>query len=352
MYYFLTASKDATIFEQQPTQNTGLDEILEVSKIYYGALKDTARTLIKFDTNTLSASLASGDVTMSVAELVLRETEPSQIPLSYSLEINPVSQSWEMGNGTRFDDISVEGCTWNYRTSGSNWLPTNVPNSGSATGSFDGKGGMWYTASQATRSYDYESSDLIVDVSSSLSFWLDEGYSNEGFIIKHESQKEDNDIDYGQLKFFSKETHTIYQPKIRIGWDDSRYETGSLQALPEEYKISLKRLKKSYKAGGRYDIEVFARELYPQKTFQNTFGYSTGSLLPTSSFYQIRDNESNDIIIPFGDYSKLSTYGNKSRISLDLTNFEVNRSYRVELKVELTGSSEYFDDDYIFEVTE
>ena len=76
----------------------------------------------------------------------------------------------------------------------------------------------------ATRSYDYESTDLVVDVSSSLSFWLDGGYPNEGFIIKHESQKENNDIDYGQLKFFSKETHTIYQPKIRIGWDDSRYE--------------------------------------------------------------------------------------------------------------------------------
>ena len=352
MYYFLTASKDASIFLQQPTQNTGLDEILEVSKVYYGSLKDTARSLIKFDTDSLSSKLSDGSVTMSVAEMVLRETEPSEIPLSYSLEINPVSQSWEMGNGTRFDDISTSGCTWNYRDSGSNWLPTNVPNSGSATGSFDGKGGMWYTASQATRSYDYESSDLIVDVSSSFSFWLDEGYSNEGFIIKHESSKEDNDIDYGQLKFFGKETHTIYQPKVRIGWDDSRYETGSLQALPEEYKISLKRLKKSYKAGGRYDIEVFARELYPQKTFQNTFGYSTGSLLPTSSFYQIKDNESDDIIIPFGEYSKLSTYGNKSRISLDLTNFEVNRSYKVELKVEISGSSEYFDDDYIFEVTE
>lgn len=352
MYYFLTASKDASIFLQQPTQNTGLDEILEVSKVYYGSLKDTARSLIKFDTDSLSTKLSDGSVTMSVAELVLRETEPTEIPLSYSLEINPVSQSWEMGNGTRFDDISTSGVTWNYRDSGSSWLPTNVPSSGSATGSYDGKGGMWYTASQATRSYDYESTDLVVDVSSSLSFWLDGGYPNEGFIIKHESQKENNDIDYGQLKFFSKETHTIYQPKIRIGWDDSRYETGSLQALPEEYKVSLKRLKKSYKAGGRYDIEVFARELYPQKTFQNTFGYSTGSLLPTSSFYQIRDNESNDIIIPFGDYSKLSTYGNKSRISLDLTNFEVNRSYKVELKIERTGSAEYFDDDYIFEVTE
>ena len=36
MYYFLTASKDTTIFSQQPIQNTGLDEILEVSKVYYG----------------------------------------------------------------------------------------------------------------------------------------------------------------------------------------------------------------------------------------------------------------------------------------------------------------------------
>ena len=76
------------------------------------------------------------------------------------------------------------------------------------------------------------------------------------------------------------------------------------------------------------------------------------ALLPTSSFYQVRDYESNDIIIPFGDYSKLSTYGNKSRISLDLSNFEVNRSYKVELKIERTGSAEYFDDDYIFEVVE
>ena len=138
MYYFLTASKDATIFQQQPTQNTGLDEILEVSKIYYGSLKDVARSLVKFDTNTLSQSLVDGDVTMSVAELVMRETEPSEIALDYSLEINPVSQSWEMGVGTRFDDISVDGATWNYRDSGSDWLPTGVPNSGSATGSDDG----------------------------------------------------------------------------------------------------------------------------------------------------------------------------------------------------------------------
>ncbi len=352
MYYFLTSSKDTTIFSQQPKQNTGLDEILEVSKVYYGDLKDTARSLIKFDLNTLPSKLSSGAVTMSEALLVIRETQPSEIPLAYSLKIHPISQSWEMGVGTRFDNITTDGCTWNYRSSGSKWLPTEVPNGGLATGSYDGKGGMWYTASEQTQSYEYQSTDLEVDVSSSLSFWLDSGYDNEGFIIKHTDTKENDDVDYGQLKFFSKDTHTIYQPKIRIGWDESRYETGSLTDLPEEYKISLKRLKKSYREGTRADIEVFARELYPQKTFNNTFGYSTGSLLPTSSFYQIRDFESNDIIIPFSDYSKLSTYSNKSRISLDFTNFEINRSYKVELKIERSGSIEYFDDDYIFEVTD
>ena len=35
MYYFLTSSKDSSIYLQQPTQNTGLDEALEVSKIFY-----------------------------------------------------------------------------------------------------------------------------------------------------------------------------------------------------------------------------------------------------------------------------------------------------------------------------
>ena len=36
MYYLQTAIKDATVYLQQPTQNTGLDEVLEISKTYYG----------------------------------------------------------------------------------------------------------------------------------------------------------------------------------------------------------------------------------------------------------------------------------------------------------------------------
>ena len=57
MYSFLTASKDATIYLQQPNQNTGLDEIMEISKVYYGNIKDVSRALIKFDLSSIMSNL-------------------------------------------------------------------------------------------------------------------------------------------------------------------------------------------------------------------------------------------------------------------------------------------------------
>ena len=108
--------------------------------------------------------------------------------------------------------------------------------------------------------------------------------------------------------------------------------------------------KKSYKVGTTPKIEVHGRELYPARTFSNTFAYNDVNYLPTSSYYQISDLNSNDIIIPFGDYSKLSCDANGNYFKVNLTNFEINREYKVEFKVERSGTVEYFDDDITFEV--
>lgn len=350
MYYFVTSSKDASIYLQQPTQNTGLDEVLEVSKVYYGSLKDTARSLVKFDIGGLSSSIDNGSVTMSSAELILKECESNEIPLDYTIEIYPVSESWDMGLGTRFDDITTDGVTWNYRASGSKWLVGSA--SLESTGSYNGNGGMWFTASAASQSFSYESSDLNVDVLSAIDSWVSGSLPNNGFIVKHTKTFEDDTNDYGQLKFFSKETHTIHQPKIRVGWDDSEFNTGSLSAvtLTDDIKINTKRLKKSYKVGSTPKIEVHGRELYPSRTFSNTFAYNDVNYLPTSSYYQISDLNSNDIIIPFGDYSKISCNASGNYFKLNLTNFEINRDYKVEFKIERSGTVEYFDDDITFEV--
>ena len=70
MYNFLTASKDASVYLQQPNQNTGLDQILEVSKVYYGGTKDISRALIKFDISALHTGSH-----IEEASLLLKETK-------------------------------------------------------------------------------------------------------------------------------------------------------------------------------------------------------------------------------------------------------------------------------------
>ena len=44
----------------------------------------------------------------------------------------------------------------------------------------------------------------------------------------------------GNLKYFSRETHTIYPPKLEAVWDDSSWSTGSLSPLSS---TDLERLK-------------------------------------------------------------------------------------------------------------
>lgn len=343
MYYFLTASKDASIYLQQPTQNTGRDEILEVSKTYYGNLKDVAHSLIKFETSNLSTLISSGEVTMSSAELILRECESSEIPLDYTLYAYPVSQSWDMGIGTRFDEISTEGVSWNKRTTTDNWLVGGFTEG--TSGSFNGKGGVWYTGSVVTQSFSYESSDINMDVLEPMNSWLSGSIPNEGWILKHSSAVENDTDDYGQLKFFSKETNTIYQPKVRIGWDDSSFVTGSLTELDsDDIHVTFKRLKTRYKSGSKPEIRVFGREKYPLKTYTNSYGYTDVKYLPSTTYYQVKDVITDEVIIPFSDYTKVSCDSNGNYFNLNLTNWEYNRDYYIEIKVDRNGVVEYFED--------
>jgi hypothetical protein len=343
MYYFVTASKDSTIFLQQPSQNTGLDEALEVSKIFYGNLKDTARALIKFETTNLSSSLASGEVTMSSADLILTEYESSEIPIDYTIYAYPVSQSWDMGIGTRFDEISSDGVSWLTRTS-KKWLGTGY--STGTTGSFNGNGGTWYTGSAASQSFSYETSDIEMDVLSSMNSWISGTLPNEGWIIKHDSAIENDTEDYGQLKFFGKETNTIYQPKLRIGWDDSSFSTGSLTELTsEDIHVTFKRLKARYKEGSSPTIRVFGREKYPLKTYTNTYAYTDVKYLPSTTYYQIKDIVTGEVVVPFNDdYTKVSCDSNGNYFKLNLTNFEYNRDYYIEIKTVRDGAVDYFSD--------
>ena len=349
-YYFLTASKDASVYLQQPNQNTGLDEILEISKVYYGNIKDVSHTLLKFDVGYISASISNNSISMSAAELILKETKSEEIPLEYTIYANPISGSWEMGTGTRFDNISTQGVTWNYREGDSSleWLENNFATNTTASIN-NGGGGTWYTSYNASQTFSYQTTDINMNVISLLRAFISGSVINDGIILKYSTENESDTADYGILKFFSKETHTIYQPKIRIGWDDSVFSTGSLVALTAtDIKVGVTNLKKEYKVGTIAKIQIFGRELYPIKTFSDTFGYSTSKYLPTTTYYQIKDFASNDIIIPFSNYSKVSCDSNGNYIKVNFSNWEANRVYKIEFKIDNNGSVEYFDNDTTF----
>jgi hypothetical protein len=356
-YYFLTASKDASVYLQQPNQNTGLDEILEISKIYYGNVKDVSRALLKFDVGFLSASLTSGTIKMQSADLVLKETQSEEIPLEYTLYAYPISGSWQMGKGTRFDNISTAGVTWNYREGDSklDWLQNGL-NLGTDANPNNGTGGTWWTANSANQSFNYQTADIQMDIKNILKSWMsgsdvNGGIPNDGILIKHSDSVENDTQDYGIVRVFSKETNTIYQPKVRIGWDDQLFVTASLSPLTAtDIKVGVTNFKKEYKLGTTPTIRIFGRELYPLKTFTDTFAYNNIKYLPQTTYYQIKDYASDDIIIPFSDYSKISCDSNGNYIKLNLSNWEAGRVYKIEFKVDMNGDVQYIDEDITFSI--
>ncbi len=248
-YYFLTASKDASIYLQQPNQNTGLDEILEISKIYYGNIKDISRALLKFDVGFLSSSLVNNTIEMDEATLILKETKTQEIPLQYTLYGYPISGSWEMGIGTRFDNISTQGVTWNYREGDSklDWLQNGL-NLGTDANPNNGQGGTWWTSYNTQQTFNYQSADVEMDAKDLLRAWMSGSIPNDGLMLKFDESLENDTQDYGIVRIFSKETNTIYQPKIRIGWDDQSFVTGSLTALTaSDFKVGISNFKKDTK---------------------------------------------------------------------------------------------------------
>ena len=102
--------------------------------------------------------------------------------------------------------------------------------------------------------------------------------------------------------------------------------------------------------GSNPKIRIFGRELYPIKTFTNQFGYTNIKYLPETTYYQIKDAQSNDIIIPFSNFSKISCDSNGNYINLNLSNWEADRTYKIEFKVTIDGNTQYFDNDITFRI--
>jgi len=361
MHKFFTSSFDASIYLQQPEQNAGRDEILEVGKLYYGSSKDIARTLIKFDTGSIKSEITSIGTGSWQTYLVLRSANSQEIPLEYSIYANAVSQSWTMGTGTKFDNITSDGISWKYRDGINTWQDNT--NGGSAvftagtTGSANAEGGTWFITGSATQSFSNEPDDIRMNVTNIMHQWVSGSLKNNGFIVRHSIDVENNDLDYGLLKFFSKETNTIYEPKLELVWDDSLFTTGSLTPVTgsasDDYKVVVTNLKNEYSKDTKIKIRIKGRDMFPYKTFGTTFGYDQAKYLPSgSTYYQIEDYITDEIIVPFGNYSKLSCDSTSNYFNLDTSTYAADRVYRLKIKILQNGITDIIDDKLTFKIVE
>lgn len=365
MHKFYKSLFDASVYLQQPDQNAGRDSILEVGKLYYGDIKDIYRTLIKFDISNVSSSIVSGEISGSwKAYLNLYAANSEEIPLEYTIYANAVSQSWTMGTGTKFDNVSTDGVSWKYRDGVNSWQNNTIGGSAvytpGTTGSANAEGGTWYTGSQSSQSYNYEPDDVRMDVTEIVKLWLSGSIPNNGFILRHGFTAEEDTKDYGTLKFFSKETSTIYNPKLELVWNDSVFNTGSMLPITgssetdvfENTAVVFTNLKKEYLVDSIVKIRVKGRDKYPIKSFTSVFEYDQNKYLPSTTYYQIEDYITQDIIVPFGEYSKVSCDSISNYFKLDTTAYAVDRVYKIKLKIVQDGVTEIIDDKTTFEIVE
>ena len=369
MFYSIFPDKDATLYEVSESQNTGLDEILELQNtiaIAQGtSVPYNSRIFVNFDITAVSKSIVDGEIN-SNAKFYLRlyTTKAEEIPISYSLETYPISQSWEMGTGRYYNfPKTTEGVSWKYRDgqkAGNAWTTSSFA-AGTTGGSVtvDG-GGTWYTVSgSAQQDFNYSETDVNLDVTTIVKNWMTgssgDRIDNHGFVVKRVNLDEVNvnSGSQGSLQFFSRDTHTIYPPRLDAAWDDSAFATGSLSELTASEKVvHFRGSKHKYPSGSRVRFRLRGRERFPQKSYVATASYTTSNyFLPTSSYYSIKDAHTEDVVVDFDDnYTKIScdTEGNFFDVWMD--GMQPERYYRFVLKVKQDTLIEYFDNDYLFKV--
>jgi len=359
-----------------------------------------SRTLIKFDITELSKSISSNNISGSDIKftLNLKACGSRNLPLNYTIYAYPVSQSWNNGNGRYADGGSQLGSSWLYRNYDGNglWYGNSISNSyqqvnyltnpSYASASFQNQGGTWYYNVPPTytnkpkwicnsskypslvnaslicsQSFSYgQQSDVLMDITKIVRGWLCGCVPNQGLMLLSSLEISTPPLQptNGLLQFFSKETNTIYSPYIDVAWDDSVFNTGSLKPVSGSIQnlITLNYLKDTYKAGSLPKIFVFARDRYPLKSFRKAYqqpAMVTPKYLPTSSYYMIKDAESEEVLVNFDKYTKLSCDPNQGNyFKLQTTGLPQERYLKIFIKSEYAdGTVDITDTQKIFKIT-
>ena len=380
---FINSGSDSITGEDFKDKNTGQDEILELKKVFFNrTFSYQTRVLVQFDTdeieNYISSSVLPNDYKLN---LRLYETEgTSGLSEEYTISAYPLSQSWDEGIGKESDvPKTTEGCSWAFSKNNqgvevkwnaySSSISSSVDEGGDTinttstfTSSFvDGNQiseGSFIEDDEATQVFSTESPDLNMDITTIANKWFGGVNENYGLMLRLSGSRETSSGSFEDLKFFSRQTNTIYSPKIELKWDDhlpaTGSNTGSLTTLDvsgnsENYLYPI-HLREAYKENETVKFRFGARKRYIQKSFTTSVQTVSGSFIPEGKgAYSIIDMATNESVVPFSAYTTMSCDTTSNYFKQDLDSFEPNRAYKILVKVNHDDGQEIiYDNDFEF----
>ena len=392
-YYFIFPEVDTTIYSHpdRKTMNAGADELLELVKEPGSSdeFHHPSRILIKFRnediTNTISL-IPEGIFTSSLSAVNLQLTlaEANNIVSNHIINAYAVSQSWEEGTGKYlnlpsasngvswfFRDNSTFESSWTGSGTSTNWFGSAATSHGYGTGSIASTfltqgGGTWYTGSNFYGTQQFlkgDDLDTNIDVKEIIHKWsasidvgqtFPNGIINNGFLIKTlDSIEANHTSSFGELQYFSSDTHTIYPPKLCFKWDDST-QLSNQQDIAKQggpLNVLLYGNKKEYNQNEIARFQIHVREKYPTRAFTTTSNNLQVGYFTTGSFYSIRDAHTEREVIPFDDnFTKLSSNSDGMYFNIYMNGLQPERYYRVLFKHINNFGTTIYDNDYHFKV--
>jgi hypothetical protein len=360
--YKIFPEKSATLYSFYPSLNSGIDEIMDISTYFsVNGTNEVSRALIKFPSNEISGTIAdkiAGKTFDTYLKVYLANA--SSIPLDYTLFSHPLSKDWNQGTGRLSNvPITTNGVSWVFTDQSGSIKWTNGTFLGGTTGSYTGSnagGGTWWTSSlyQSTQSFtNISSKDIEIKVTEAVKAWNSGSISNYGFILKNSPSLEFTTASKFELKYFSDNTHTIYPPTLEFRWDDSLYSTGSLTVFTSSLcAVTMWNNKAEFQQDSVQRFRVNVRDQYPSTTFRNTLSYDNVKALPSSSYWSIKDLDTEEIIVDYDiSYTKISCDSSGNYFNVYMNGLEPERYYKVLIKsVFPNGETTVFDENYIFKV--
>ena len=372
--YKLFPYKDATIYSYYPLLNSGMDAISEVYNVTTTeGTPDIARFLTQFSTEEIQDTI-DNKINGNLWDVSLKGFIASAqgISTDYIIEVWPVAQTWNNGTGEFGDSpLTTDGISWSYPLySGSiSWSESGnigtelYTSSYSSTYATQGGGNWFYSGSGidsygVTQSFDLRSDkDLNIGVKTIVSQWYSGSIPNYGFITKFTSSVEFDPSIYVQpiLKYYSVDTNTIYPPQLEFKWRDySTVLTGSLAnkiVTTPTIKLSLDQNPQEFYPDSVNRFRLNVSPLYPTRAFQTTTLFTNLNYLPTSSYYAIKDLDTNEYIIMFDEqYTQISSDSNGNYFDVYMNGLEPERYYKVLIKTIINGSTLILDNDYYFKI--